>query len=504
MLLVLPGACSAPDAPVRDVKGGDGILRLSLSGEPRTLNPDLGPLDEYALLVTQNIFSRLVTRAEDGTVLPELADRWTTSADGLAYTFYIKTNLRFHDGKPLTSEDVRSTFARISESSNNELAQRLAGVDTPNATTVTIRLKEPWAAFIPSIAWFGASILPAHVYGASPWKNNPANFKPVGSGPFKLRSWDPGQRIVLEKNADFFGQGPYVDALEYAITSTPRDGAQLLLNHRVDFVMGRPPGTMVRQLARTPGVRVSMAPSDGRTYLAFNVRHAPFNDIRMRRAVTLALDRRALVETALSGLGTPALGFYTPAVAWAYNGNARVPAFDPKEARRLIAAIHPAPVKFAYPGLPDAQPTALGSEIIRQLEAVGLRMDPKPIPPPELLNRLVAGFDFDLVTLSGNQGPDPDTMTSRFGSAGSMQVMGYGNPDLDRVLARGGSLTDPAERAAAYFRAQEILAADLPIAPLFETIRTTVYRDGLRGLPQEDARGLVADSTFNLVRLRRQ
>ena len=500
-ILVLAGACSPPDAPVRDVKGGDGALRLSLSGEPRTLNPNLAPLDEYALLLTQNLFSRLVTRADDGAMLPELAERWTTSPDGLAYTFYLRKDVRFHDGVALTSADVRSTFSRIAESSNTELALRFAGIETPDPYTVTIKLKAPWAAFIPSIAWYGASILPSHIYGSMSWKDNPANTKPIGSGPFKFRSWEPGKRIVFEKNAAYFGQGPYVDALEYVVTRSPAEGVQLLLDRRVDFVMGRPPTNMLQQLSHTPGVHVSMAPSDGRTYLAFNVRRAPFNDLRLRRAVNIALDRRALIESALAGLGTPAYGFYTPAVGWAYNGDARVPPFDPDGARRLIKEIAPPPVMLAYAGTADAQPTALGLEIIRQLERVGLRVQQKPIPPTQLLERLFAGLDFDMVVLSGTQGPDPDTMTARFGSRGSMQVMGYSNPELDRVLARGSIATDPAARAAEYFRAQAILAADLPIAPLFETIRTTAYRDGLRGLPNEDARGLVPDYTFNLVRL---
>lgn len=496
-------ACSRPDAPAREVKGGDGVLRLSLPGEPRTLNPNLGPLDEYALLVTQNIFSRLVTRTEDGNVLPEVAERWTEAQDGLSYTFSLRKDVTFHDGRTLTAEDVKSTFARLTESSNNELAERLAGVDTPDPYTVTIRLKAPWSAFIASIAWYGASILPAHVYGTA-WKDNPANAKPIGSGPFKFRSWAPGDRIVLEKNTTFFGQGPYVDVLEYIFTRTPTEAAQLLLDGRVDYVMGRPPAPMIQQLSRTSGIRVTLAPSDGRTYLAFNVRHAPFADVRLRRAVNMAIDRRAIVDTALSGLATPAMGFYTPAVAWAYNSNARVPAYDPAEARRIVMELAPPPVLFAFPGMPDAAPSALGAEVMRQLRAVGFRVQPHAIPPPELLTHLRSGRDFDMVVLSGAHGPDPDNLAARFGSSGSMQVMGYKNPDLDRTLARGAGVRDPLERAASYFRAQDILAADLPIAPLFETIRATAYRDGLRGLPHDDARGLVADYTFNLVRLPRR
>ena len=497
-LLVGAAGCARPDASPRDIKGGDGGLRLSLPGEPRSLNPNLFPFDEYTLLVTQNIFSRLVTRASDGTVLPELAERWTESADGRTYTFYLRKDVRFHDGTPLTSEDVRSTFARIGESSNTEVALRIAGVDAPDATTINVHLKDPWAAFIPSIAWYGASILPAHVYGAAAWNNNPANRKPIGSGPFKFKVWEPGRRIVLEKNTAFFGQGPYVDELEYVFTPTPAEGARLLVSGRVDFMVGRPPGAMIKQLARTPGLHVSMAPSDGRTYLAFNVRRAAFSDLRMRRAANLAIDRQALIVDAMGGLGMPAFGFYTPAVAWATTAPASPP--------RSVAAIHlggrpPSPVMLAFVGSPGAAPTPVSADVARQLTAVGMRVTAVPVPAQQFVDYLRAGEGFDLVVLSGFQGPDPDTMTARFGSAGSMQMMGYSNPELDRVLARGGAVADPAARARAYYRAQEILAEDLPIAPLFETLRISVYRDGLRGLPDDDARGLVADNTFNLVRM---
>ena len=503
VVLLFAGGCTRVDEPKGEIKGGDGVLRLSLPAEPRTLNPNVGPLDEYALIVGQNIFSKLVSRADDGTILPEVAHRWTESDDGLAYTFHIRRGITFHDGTPLTVADVRATFARIAESANTDLAQHITGAEAQGDDAVVIRLKAPWAAFLPTLAWYGASILPAHIYGAS-WKDNAANRKPVGSGPFRFKSWEPGSRIVLEKNAHFFGQGPYVDELDYRIAASPAEGTQQLLDGRVDFVIGRPPVSMVRQLLRTPGVRVSTSPSDGRSYLAFNLRRPPFNDPDLRRAVNLALDRRAIVDRGVSGYGMPAVGFYTPAVAWAYNGNARVPPQDVAAARRLVAAAAPVrPIAFAFAAPPGAEPTPIVAVIAEQLQAIGFRVEPTAIPPVDYLQTLTKGDSFDLVVLGGSQGPDPDTMTSRFSTGGTLQIMGYSNPELDAVLARGGTLSDPVSRAAAYFRAQEILAADLPIAPLFETIRFGVYRDGLRGVPHEDALGLVADYTFNLVRLPR-
>jgi peptide/nickel transport system substrate-binding protein len=501
LFLLLSGACTKADEPRVEKKGGDGVLRLSLPGEPRTLNPNIGPLDEYALIVGQNIFSKLVSRADDGTILPEVAERWTHSPDGLSYTFHIRPGITFHDGRPLTIADVRATFARIGESVNSELAQHIAGTEAEGDRAVVVRLKTPWAAFLPSLAWFGASILPAHIYGEA-WKDNPANMKPIGSGPFRLKSWERGSRIVLEKNPRFFGQGPYVDELDYKIVGSSAAGVQLLIDGHVDFVIGRPPGGMIPRLSRMPGIRVSISPTDGRSYLAFNLRRAPFDDVRLRRAVNLALDRRAIVNTAVSGYGTPAVGFYTPAVPWAYNGNARVPPQDVAAARKLVSEAAPVePIVFAFAGPPDAEPTPIVSVISKQLAAVGLRCTPTPLPAASYLPTLMKGDAFDMVVVAGNQGPDPDTMVARFGSTGTMQIMGYSNPALDELLARGGMTADPVSRAASYFRAQEILAEDLPIAPLYETIRVAAFRDGLRGVPHEDARGLVADYTFNLVRL---
>jgi peptide/nickel transport system substrate-binding protein len=501
VLLLLAVACTRGESPKGEAKGGDGVLRLSLPGEPKSLNPNTAPLDELAMIVGDNLFSKLVTRAEDGTVLLDVAERWTEAADTRSYTFYIRPGIRFHDGTPLTTEDVRAMFAHIGESANVELARHIAGVDV-EGTAVTVRLKAPWAAFLPTLASFGVAILPAHVYGSGPWKGNPANMKPIGSGPFRFKTWEPGQRIVLEKFPGFHGQGPYVDVLEYLIEPNAAAAAAMLQQGRIDVMIGRPPPKKVDELSQTPGLRVSVAPSDSRAYIGFNLRHPPFTDIRLRRAVSLAIDRSAIINNALSGLGVPSIAFYTPGVAWAYNGQARVPRHDVEAARALAAEAAPSrPLLFPMTAPADGPLPLVGSEIIRQLEAIGLRIQPVRIAPTEMLPRLDSGMDFDLVLLAGSQGPDPDTMVARFGTNGSMQFMGYSNLELDAVLARGGATTDPVARTKAYFRAQEILAADLPIVPLYETLRVTAFRDGIRGLPSEDARGLVGDYALNLVRL---
>lgn len=468
--------------------------------EPVSLNPNIGP-DELAMIVGQNLFSKLVTLSADGSILPELAERWEESDDGLVYTFHLRRGVRWHDGRPFTPEDVRQTFVRLPfDSANKDLAARVAGVDILDGHTIAVRLREPWSAFIASLGWFGTSILPAHVYGHGSWQQHPANMQPVGTGPFRFRSWTRGERIVLEKNTAYFNQGPYVDTVEYILRRTPEEAVQLIVDGRADVLIGRPPLHLVPGLSHTPGVRVLTAPGDGRVYIGFNMRRRAFADLRVRRAINLAIDRRALVQRALAGAGAPALGFYTPAVGWAYNGAARVPPHDLAAARRLLQSAAPGGLSATLLCISPAR--SFAEEVARQLRAAGVRVRLEAVPAPQYFERLLQSHDFDMAITAGSQGPDPDNLAVRFGSTGSQQFMGYSNRELDARLAEGARQSDVVLRAKAYFRAQEILADDLPIAPLTESVRITVYREGVKGLPQEGASALVSDYAFPLVRLR--
>lgn len=493
--------CAGREAASRGAKGGDGTLRLSFVGEPRSLNPNLW-LDEHAMLVGQNLFSKLVSLAADGSLLPDLAERWDESPDGLTYTFHLRPGVVWHDGYPLTARDVRQTFVRMAEeSSNREIAGRIAEVTALDDRTVTIRLREPWAAFLPTLGWFGTSILPAHLYGTAAWQDHPANLRPIGTGPFKLRSWDAGRRLVLEKNDEYFGPGPYVDRVEYLFTESPEEAADLLVSGKSDLLVGRPPVHQVGRLSREPGLRLITSPADARSYLGLNLRRRPFQDLRVRRAMNLAIDRAALVDRALAGIGTPAVGFYTPTIGWAYNGNARAPLYDRAEARALFAKALPPGFKatLVCPMVGSVNP--LANEVVRQFEDAGLRVEAQCVPPQQYFERVFTTRDFDLVLMAGSQGPDPDNMAARFASTGAFQFMGYANAELDAELSRAARNSDAAIRASAYHRAQEILAADLPIVPLVESIRVTLVRDGLRGLAQDDARGLIPEHTYSLIRL---
>lgn len=500
VILALTG-CGAGPAPRE--KGGGGELRVALPFEPTSLDPNVVQ-DEPALLVAPNLYSKLVALDADSRLFPDLAQGWTISEGGRRYTFHLRRGVRWHDGEPFSSGDVRWTLERLIRKPGllGEATRKIERIETPDDSTAVIVLKEPWAPFLTTLAWFGGHILPRHLGGKR-------LDRPVGTGPFRFEEWVRGERITLTANLDFFRKGPYLDRLVYTFLADSSRVPGLLTAGKLDYSLVRPPLSLLPRLRKNPDLHLMTSASDGRYYCGFNLRRPPLNDRRVREAINRAIDRRALVDRALYGYGSPAVGFYTPSVAWAYNEAAKVPAFDRQRARELLAEA----------GLvPDERGVALELELLvapvspyqdiadllrDQLRTVGIELRVTELPLAALLERTLARHDFDLALVAGSQGPDPENLNTRFGSRGATQFMGYESPELDAAVAEGARSVDLARRARSYFRAQEILARDLPIAPLIETVHLSLFRRDVRGLPQAEARGLVPANEYSLVRVTR-
>lgn len=510
MALLLFTACDRPAPSLLEAKGGGGDFRVVLPAEPVDLDPNSGR-DEISLLMAPNLYNRLVMFDSEARLHPDLAERWDVSPDGRRYTFHLRRGVRWHDGRPFQAADVRWTLEHLAgrPTFSAEAIRRITRVETPDEHTVIVHLSEPWAPFLPTLAAVGAFILP---------RSNPGSRKQVagrevavGTGPFQLAEWVPGRHIVLTANRSFFRPGPFLDRVVYTFEPNPDRGPELLASGKVDYVQLRPSLSLLPRLARDERFRVFTSPSDARYYLAFNLRRKPFDDLRVREAVNRALDRPALLERALHGYGAPGYGFYTPAVAWAYDPNAQAPELDLDRARALLdaAGLRPDPrdpegirlkTEILCPRLGAFQDIA--REVADQLRAVGIAARVEVVGVRQWMERAIQRHDFDLSMISGGQGPDPENLNVRFGSRGTAQIMGYANPELDAALAEGARAVDLARRARAYFRVQKILARDLPIAPLAESVTITLSRREVTGLPRIEARGLVPDGEFSLVRVR--
>jgi len=506
--LLLGTACQRQAAPsLLEAKGGGGRFRVLLPAEPQDLDPN-STRDESSLVVAPNLYSRLAMLDEDARLHPDLAESWDVAPGGLAYTFHLRQGVRWHDGRPFQAADVRWTLEYLKQhpSLAAEALRRIAAVETPDEHTVVFRLREPWAPLLPTLAGNGFFILPRPGRGSRLQAGG--HEVPVGTGPFRLLEWVPGRRIVLAANRSFFRPGPFLDEVVYTYEADASRGPGLLTVNQADYVVLRPSLGLLPGLARDPRLRVLTSPSDGRYYLAFNLRRRPFEDLRVRQAINQALDRPALMARALYGYGAPGYGFFTPAVAWAYDAAARAPELDPARARLLLDAAGLGAgrtgVRFAPTLLcPDVTPfPEIARVVADQLRAVGIGVRLETLSGKRLIERAIGQRDFDIVLIGGGQGPDPGSLSLRFGSRSPSQPMGYASPELDAALAEGGREVDLGRRARAYFRAQEILARDLPIAPLGEAVHVTVCRRGVTGLPRAEGRGLVPEYEYSLVRVK--
>ncbi len=510
VLLISGAAACQPrePSPVLEFSGRGGEFRVLLPGEPPGLDPNVTG-NEIAQLLAANLYSTLVTLDAEGRLLPDLAASWEASDGGRTYTFHLRGGVRWHDGKPFGAEDVRFTLKRLNRqpSMSHEAVRRIARIDTPDERTVVLRLEEPWAPFLTTLAWGGTYILPRHLADARGLL--PAlDSRPVGTGPFRFREWVRGQRIELEASPRFHRTGPFLDRVVYRVVPDTSRAVEMLRRGEIDYLQTRVSPDMVPGLQKTAGIRVVTSPTFSRLYCAFNLRRPPFGDIRVREAINRAIDRSEVVRKAQFGYGVPGLGFYTPAISWAYHGEAHVPPFDLARARALLDEAGLAPdgngvrVRLEMLLAPVSPLAETGTLLREQLRDIGIEVRLIAVPFSEWLDRALHQQDFDLTLLAGSHGPDPENLSFRFGSRSPIRAFGYASPELDAALAEGARTLDLTQRARAYHRAQEILARDLPIAPLAEGVHFTVFRSHVRGLSYTEGRGLVPNHDFSLVRIR--
>jgi peptide/nickel transport system substrate-binding protein len=509
-LAALVGLAACVPAPPAEPKGGDGEFRILLPAEPVSLNPDIR-IDDSAFVIAQNVFNKLVTLDADYRLIPDLATSWTVSDDGTVYTFQLARGVKWHDAQPFTAADVKWTLETLAREKTpaQPTAARITSIETPDAAHVIIRLKEPWAPFLPTLAWYGAFILPKHIYEGRDWAQNPANETPIGTGPFQFVEWVKGDHVTLTTNPHYFRRGPHLDKLTFLLRKDPSALAgDLLKRGAADLALARPAFDQLRALQSAGGVQVKSFAHPARYYIGFNVRRKPLDDVRVRRALNMALDRTALVDEALLGYGAIGLGLYTPAIGWAYNAQAQAPAFDPAGAEALLDAAG----LTRGPTGTRVQLTLLTSDVSpfrelvqatqKQLAQVGVVVQIILLPNPDWSKRVLQERNFDLALTDGSHGPDPDNLSFRFGTNGSNNFTGFADAAFDDALAEGARVTQLAARAQSYFRAQAILAAQLPLAPLAEYAQVLIYREGVTGLPQTEGRGLVTFNDYSLVRLK--
>ncbi|QED49114.1 ABC transporter substrate-binding protein [Cytobacillus dafuensis] len=478
---------------------------IALGSDPVHFNPNVG--DGGSGYVTSNVLSSLITQDDGFNILPDLAESWDISEDGKIYTFHLQKDVKWHDGEPFKSKDVKWTIDEIIEKKGfivNQLGS-IKEITCPDDQTVVIELKEPNAAILSILS--GAVIMPSHLYEGTDWVENSVNQHPIGTGPFKFVEHKRGISVTLEANKDYFKGAPKIDKLVFSVIPDENTVVQSFLNGEVDVIDYSSAITpaAVPSLEKTEGVKVVKTLSNSRQYMIANLEKKPWNDVRVREALAYAIDRDELVKKAHKGYAWRAEGFYTPAVEWAYNDKDVMPERDVEKAKQLLDEAGLTPDKngvrlkdieiliFQFPVFTD-----IAKVVQSNLKEIGIETTISTLEY-SAWDEKVRNGDFELTILGGNHGIDPEGLFVRVGTGGAMNLMHYSNPEIDRLLAEGLKTADQDERAVIYKEIQKIMSEEYPVLPLTEWMYIFVMKDYISGHPIDDGIGKVGGAEYSIL-----
>lgn len=487
---------AAPVAAAEEPRRG-GSLVVVLGADPEHLNPAIST--GYPVgAVGATIFSALVWLDAERRPQPDLAESWEISPDGLTFTFHLRRDARWHDGQPLTSADVKFTMEKLLGPYHGRFRRaydHIEAIETPDDHTVVIRLRKPFAPLMGLLSVFDAPILPKHIFdGTDPFRN-PATLRPVGSGPFIFREWVRGDRIVVERNPDYYEEPAYLDRVIFRIIPTEVARVIALETGEADVVLSfYLPWSEVPRLERHPDLKVWKGVTIPALYFIFvNTKHPQLSDPRVRQALMHAIDRDQIVEQAMMGLGRPAGGPFGVGFPWAY-GEATdyqlLYPYDPSRAQALLGEAGVDRLTLNYVFDAAREPFRIVGEIIKDnLRAVGIDLKLVPMERSVMIEHVYHRRAFDLTMQSFTSTGDPAIgyhrlyVTTEPGVAFT-NASGYSNPEVDAILTRAGMVIDLDERGRLYRQAAEILARDLPVLVLFDELMVEVYHRRVRGLRQ--------------------
>lgn len=479
------------------------VLTMALSSEPKTLDPQLASSSTETSLLAL-FFDTLVYRTQDNQYTPFLAKEWSFAKDGLSATFHLREGVTFHDGSPLNADAVVFTFQRFSRvgSKRSPLAgelQNIAAVEKVDDLTVTFRFKTPSATFLNAISQPYAGIL-------SPTAVEQAGDKfgqhPVGTGPFTLAEWNAGQSLVLtpfEKYAwppaDVSNPGrPYLSKLVLKII--PDSAAQInaLKAGEVDVAYAAS-ADAIHELEQDPNITLLDIESSGLYYLAFNLQKPPLDQLKIRQALSHAVNKSEIVSIAFDGLAKPVYTLLPPNVLGA---SPELEAYelkhDPNKARQLLLEAG-LTTNAAGQALWEGQPlrlklitytsplnNAIATLLESQLRAIGVELDIQQMEVAGATEAANKG-EHDLL-LWRYDWTDPDALAMWFASdrIGAGNRSFYSNPEVDALLKQAKSELDQAKRIPLYIEAQKLILQDAVWQPLATPLSKVAVRSSVQNL----------------------
>ncbi|MGE0719564.1 MAG: ABC transporter substrate-binding protein [Alphaproteobacteria bacterium] len=449
-------------------------LTIGMALEPPHLDPTAGAAAAIDEVTYANLFEGVVRIDRDGKVQPQLAREWTVSADGLVYTFRLTPGVTFHDGTPFTSTDVRFAWDRArGADSVNAQKRYFAAIDrieTPDPTTAVAILSRRDGYFLFNMGSGDAAIV-------SPKTAETNKATPVGTGPFRLDRWAKGDRVVLTK-VDGHRDAAKValKQVTFRFISDPSAQVASLLSGDVDAYPGIGAPEALNRLRADGRFTVAIGQTEGETILAMNNRKKPFDDVRVRRAIAHAIDRKAIIDGAMQGNGTPIGSHFSPANA-AYVDLTGMYPHDTAKARALLAeAGFPGGFEASLKLPPPAYARRSGEIIAAELGQVGIKVRIEPVEWAQWLSAVFRGRDYDMTIVAHTEPMDIDIY------ARDDYYFGYASDRFKATMRAIDAAPDDATRARLFGDAQRIIAEDSVNAFLFQLPKLGVWNKGLVGM----------------------
>jgi peptide/nickel transport system substrate-binding protein len=486
-----------PD-PGKPVPGGRIVQ--ALLGDASNLIPMLAS-DTASSEITGQIFVAPLRYNKNLELVPWAAESYEILDGGRLLRFKLREDIRWTDGVPLTAEDVEFTYKLMIDPNTptpySGDYERVKEFKVTGPYGFEVRYDEPFARAL--VTW-AHDILPKHALEGEDLLNTKYSREPLGAGPYKLKEWIPGRRIVLTANEDYFLGRPYIDEIVYRIIPDQATQFLELKAGNLDF-MGLSPMDYVFQTSgpdwagRFNKYRYLSA---GYTYMAYNLEHPIFSDRRVRRALAHAVDKQEIVKGVLLGLGQPAVGPFQPGT-WAYRDDIEPFRYDPELARRMLAeagwedhdgdgVLDKDGRAFSFTLLTNqgnAQRQRAATIIQYRLAQIGIKVDIRAVEWATFLHEFVDKGRFDALILAWTTPAEPDPYSvwhSDNAKDGGLNFVRYRNPELDRLVDAARRTLDREARRKMYWRVQEILHEDQPYCFLYVPMSLPIVAARVQGI----------------------
>src|SRR5262249_36510992 len=486
---------------------GDTFITASI-GDISGLIPSL-TTDAASHEIGSLIYDGLVRIDKDLNNAPGMAESWTFSKDCLDLTFKLRRDVKWHDGRPFTADDVIFTYKAMGNTKTPAAFKEgyllVKGVEAVDPYTVHVTYAKPYAR---AISTWSDYVLPKHVlepYVADgKLRESPQNRHPIGTGPYRFREWRTAEKVVLLANPDYYEGRPYIGRVVYRVIPSQATIFLELKSGGVDHVRTLTAFQYVRQ-TDYPAFRKAFNkyqyPSPYYTFLGFNLKDPRFADRRVRQAFGHAINKRELIDGVVLGLAREANGPIRPGT-WAFTERVKRYEYDPERAKTLLAEAgwkdrdgdgivedkDGKPFAFTILTNQGNDERKKVAEIIQQrLKEVGVKADIQVIEWAAFIKEYVKPRRFDVVILGLGTGTDPDQYAVWHSSQtgpDQMNRTGYSNPEVDRLLEVGRASCHESERVQYYHRIQEILAEDLPMIFLYFKDELPVVASRFRGVKE--------------------